>query len=157
MNYVLSKRFLLCSISPYRVRFPMPREDFAIMSDNLKGTEVGITRRHFLQASGLTLAALRAALGADNSQLTIGFSTLGCPTWEWSKILEFAQTHGFSAVELRGLQGNMDLPTRPEFQAGRIEATKSAIAANNLKIACVSSSAHLHDVDVATRSQQIAD
>jgi len=118
---------------------------------------VELTRRDFLQATGITLAALRMALATESSQLPIGFSTLGCPTWEWSKILEFAQTHGFSAVELRGLQGTMELPARPEFQSGRIDASKREIAAKNLKIACVSSSAHLHDADVAKRSQQIAD
>ena len=80
-----------------------------------------LTRRDFLQATGITLAALRMALATQSSQLPIGFSTLGCPTWEWSKILEFAQTHGFSAVELRGLQGTMELPARPEFQSGRID------------------------------------
>ncbi len=115
------------------------------------------TRRHFLQITGFALAALRVAPGADNFQPPIGFSTLGCPAWEWNKILEFAQTHGFSAIELRGLQGTMDLPARPEFQPGRIEQTRREIAAKNLRIACVSSSAHLHDSDPEKRNQQIAD
>src|SRR5438045_9207571 len=97
------------------------------------------------------------ALATESSQLPIGFSTLGCPTWEWSKILELAQTHGFSAVELRGLQGTMELPARPEFQSGRIHASKRQIAAKNLKIACVSSAAHGPDPDVREHSRQVAE
>jgi sugar phosphate isomerase/epimerase len=114
-------------------------------------------RRHFLQTTGFTLAALRAGLGANSQKRVVGFSTLGCPGWEWAKILEFARAHEFSAIELRGLQGTMDLPARPEFQADRIAQSKREVAAKNLKIACVSSSAHLHEADPEKRKQQIAD
>ena len=61
------------------------------------------------------------------SRIPIAFSTLGCPAWEWKKILDFAQQHGFSAIELRGLQGSMDLPANPIFAADRIEQTKKEI------------------------------
>jgi len=119
---------------------------------------VDFTRRKFLQTSGLAIASLRARLQAHPQQhLAIGFSTLGCPAWEWSKVLDFAQAHAFSAFELRGLQGTMDLPTRPEFQPDRIAQSKRDVAARNLKIACVSSSAYLHESDPAKRSQQLAD
>jgi sugar phosphate isomerase/epimerase len=116
-----------------------------------------LTRRHFLATAGCTLAALRAGVSAAAVRRTVGFSTLGCPGWEWSKILTFAQAHDFSAIELRGLQGNMDLPTRPEFQPDRIEQSKRDVTAHNLKIACVSSSAQLHDADPEKHKQQIAD
>lgn len=118
---------------------------------------MNLTRRHFLQTAGLALAVLRSELRASGQHLMVGFSTLGCPAWEWAKILDFAQAHGFSAIELRGLQGTMDLPARPEFQADRMAQSKRDVAANSLKIACVSSSAHLHDADPAKRSQQMAD
>lgn len=128
------------------------------------------TRRHFLQTTGLAVASLRAQLfaavpshlaatlhSAARPHLKVGFSTLGCPAWDWAKILDFAHTHEFEAVELRGLQGNMDLPARLEFQPDRMAQSKREIAAKNLKIACVSSSAHLHDADPQKHSQQIAD
>ena len=60
----------------------------------------------------------------------MAFSTLGCPAWEWQKILDFAHDHGFTAIELRGLQGNMDLPSSPLFAADRIEQTKKEIHAS---------------------------
>lgn len=117
-----------------------------------------LTRRNFLKATGIGFASLRFPLWATNSaHLTVGFSTLGCPAWEWAKILDFAQAHQFDAVELRGLQGTMDLPARPEFQPDRIEQSKREIAAHNLKISCVSSSAELHHADPARHRQQIAD
>lgn len=115
------------------------------------------TRRRFLEISGFTFAALRAGALAPKPRRIVGFSTLGCPGWEWSKILTFAQDHDFSAIELRGLQGNMDLPTRPEFQPDRLAQSKRDIAAHNLKVACVSSSAQLHDADPEKHKQQIAD
>jgi sugar phosphate isomerase/epimerase len=118
---------------------------------------VSVTRRRFLQASAFALAAMRSKLLASNTHLMVGFSTLGCPAWEWNKILDFAQSHGFSAIELRGLQGSMDLPTRPEFQPDRIAQSKRDVASRNLKIACVSSSAQLHDADPEKHKQQIAD
>lgn len=117
-----------------------------------------LTRRGFLQASGVAFAAFRSLSWVPNNlHLSVGFSTLGCPAWEWAKILDFAKAHEFSAIELRGLQGTMDLPTRPEFQPDRLDQSKRDIAARNLKISCVSSSAQLHDADPAKRSQQIAD
>jgi sugar phosphate isomerase/epimerase len=119
---------------------------------------VDFTRRRFLQTTGLALAASRLPLSASsNTQLSVGFSTLGCPAWEWAKILDFAQAHAFDAVELRGLLGTMDLPTRPEFQPDRIEQSKREVAAHHLRISCVSSSAEMHHADPAKRSQQIAD
>jgi sugar phosphate isomerase/epimerase len=117
---------------------------------------VGLTRRHFLQ-SAVALAALRSDLRATSPRLMVGFSTLGCPSWEWAKILDFAKAHDFSAFELRGLLGTMDLPTRPEFQPDRIAQSKRDVASRNLKIACVSSSAELHHADPEKRQQQIAD
>ena len=116
-----------------------------------------LTRRRFLETSALGLVALRAGLVASSQQRIIGFSTLGCPAWDWTKILDFARQHDFSAIELRGLQGTMDLPTRPEFQPNRLAQSKRDVADRNLKIACVSSSAELHHADPAKRKQQIGD
>ena len=119
---------------------------------------MNLTRRGFVQASGFALAAMHSQLWASSKlHLMVGFSTLGCPAWEWMKILDFAKEHEFAAIELRGLQGSMDLPKRPEFQPNHVEQSKREIAGHNLKISCVSSSAQLHDADPAKHSQQISD
>ena len=120
-----------------------------------------ITRREFVAASACGAASLtlcRFAWATETKeQLPLAFSTLGCPAWEWPKILEFAESHGFAAIELRGLMGSMDLPARPEFAPERIAQTKKEVAAHGLKIANIGSSSALHDADPAKRAQQIAD
>jgi len=115
-----------------------------------------LSRRSFVQTTAFAAAALRSGFSSPIKR-TVGFSTLGCPAWDWPKILDFAHAHDFSAIELRGLQGTMDLPARPEFQPGRIAQSKNEVAAKGLKIACVSSSAQLHDADPDKHKQQIAD
>ncbi len=104
----------------------------------------------------MILAALPGTVRAVGERLPIGFSTLGCPSWNWLKILDFAQQNGFAAVELRGLQGTMDLPSRPEFGDGLIEQSKKEFANRGLRISCVSSSANLHDTG-QQHEQQLAD
>ncbi len=94
---------------------------------------------------------------AKPSQIPIAFSTLGCPAWEWPKILDFAEHHGFAAIELRGLEGKLDLPAHAVFAADRIEQTKKEIRAARLKIACVSSSAQMYVEDPAKRATQLSD
>lgn len=97
------------------------------------------------------------AVEAKASKIPLAFSTLGCPAWEWNKILDFAAQHGFSAIELRGYGGKMDLPALPLFAADRIEQTKKEIRASKLQIACVSSSAQMYVEDPAKRAKELAD
>src|SRR5437773_2002562 len=115
-----------------------------------------IERRAYLQRLAVILAALPEAVHAADGRLPIGFSTLGCPSWDWLKILDFAQQNGFASVELRGLQGTMDLPSRPEFADGQIEQSKKDIANRGLRISCVSSSASMHDTG-QEHEKQLAD
>jgi sugar phosphate isomerase/epimerase len=117
---------------------------------------VKVTRREFVNTIALAGLGPRFA-GAAETRLPLAFSTLGCPGWSWSQILDFAANHGFAAIELRGLQGEMNLPVRPEFAADKIAAAKRDVAAHGLKIACVSSSAAMHEADPQKRAQQLAD
>jgi len=116
-----------------------------------------ITRREFVTT--LSAALLAPAAWGDNkaSKIPLAFSTLGCPEWGWEKILGFASTHGFSAIELRGFMGKLDLPSDPLFAADRIQQTKQQIQAANLKIACVSSSAQMYVEDPGKRAGQLSD
>ncbi len=120
-----------------------------------------ISRRHFiktLSTATLAQAAMsRMYARIAKSHIPIAFSTLGCPAWDWKRILAFAHQHGFSAIELRGLQGNMDLPANPIFAPERIAQTRKEIAASKLRIACVSSSANLYMEDGQKRTKELAD
>jgi sugar phosphate isomerase/epimerase len=119
------------------------------------------SRRQFLKtlsAVALSQAIMSPLFGkTEKSRIPIAFSTLGCPAWEWPRILEFAHQHGFSAIELRGLQGNLDLPSHAVFAADRIEQTKKEIRDHKLRIACVSSSANLYMEDADKRAKELAD
>ena len=119
----------------------------------------GFSRRKFL--AGVAAVTATTSVGSfampAPKKLPISFSTLGCPAWSWDRILDFAKQHGFTGVELRGLMGNMDLPTCPEFSPGRIEQSKKDIAARGLRIASVDTSAYMHDPDPAKHEEQMAD
>ena len=115
-----------------------------------------ITRRDFLAAGAATALMSRFAW-ASEERLPLAFSTLGCPGWEWKKVLEFAQANGFAAIELRGVKGNLDLPALAEFEPERIAQTKKQIADHGLKISDLGSSATMHISDPAERAKQLAD
>lgn len=115
-----------------------------------------VTRREFVGTTAL--AGLGAQfVQAEPARLPLAFSTLGCPKWTLVQILDFAQQHGFAAVELRGLLGEMNLPARPEFAPDKIIQSRREISSRGLRIACVSSSATMHDEDPQKRAQQLGD
>ena len=115
-----------------------------------------ITRREFLTTA--TMAGLAARfVPPEAARLPLSFSTLGCPKWTWTQILDFAAEHGFAAIELRGILGDLDLPNRPEFAPERLPGIKKDLAAHGLKISDLGSSSEMHHADEAKRAQQIAD
>ena len=114
------------------------------------------SRREFLQTSAAMLAATYAGprLPSDD-RLPLGFSTLGCPQWTWPQILDFAATHGYAAVELRGIQTNMDLTKVPELSPERLGDAKRQLAARGLSVSCLGASAHMHEMDPAKHAVQL--
>jgi len=118
------------------------------------------TRRQFVQtltAAAISQAFIPALCAKGGSRIPLAFSTLGCPAWDWKRILEFARSHDFAAVELRGLQGNMDLPANLIFAPDRIAQTRKEIQSAKLRIACVSSSANLYMEEADKRAKELAD
>jgi sugar phosphate isomerase/epimerase len=114
------------------------------------------TRREFLEASAAILAATALpGVTVSSARLPIGFSTLGCPKWDWLQILNFASGHGYAAVELRGLQDTMDLPQRAEFAPAKLATTKAQLAQHELVISCLGSSANMHEMDETKRAAQL--
>lgn len=130
------------------------------------GGQRGFSRRSFMAGvaaaaavAGLDGRALAAAFDAaltGKNRLPLGFSTLGCPGWTWNQILDFAQQYNFLGVELRGLHGNMDLPTCPEFSAGRIEQSKREVTDHGLHISSVDSDSIMNEPDVKKCEEQLA-
>jgi sugar phosphate isomerase/epimerase len=117
---------------------------------------MSISRRDFLTTSAL--AGLAAGVAwPEAARPILAFSTLGCPKWPWPQILDFAAANGFSAVEVRCLLGDLDLPNRPEFAPDKIPAVKKDLAARGLKISDLGSSAEMHLTDPGERAKSIAD
>lgn len=117
-----------------------------------------ITRREFLASVAAGLGALRPAAawsaGAPR-RLPIAFSTLGCPDWSWRTILDYAATYGYSALELRTLRGSEDLARRPEFAPRQLAQRRHELASRHLRVACVDTSARMHEPDAARRAAQM--
>lgn len=118
---------------------------------------MSITRRHFVKGVSFAVAAAAFAENTKTQRLPIAFSTLGCPAWSLDKILSFAEEHGYSAIELRGLEGNLDLPSYPAFAPDNIAQTIKDFAAHGVKIACVSSSARMGEPDEQKRAKEMSD
>jgi len=108
------------------------------------------TRREFVGTAAALLLPWHAP-----KKLPLGFSTLGCPTWPWPKILDFAAEHQFAAVELRGIQTNMDLTKVPELAPEHIGDAKRQLAAHGLSVSCLGASAHMHEMDPVKHAAQL--
>ena len=108
------------------------------------------TRRDFVGTAAALLLPWQLA-----KKLPLGFSTLGCPTWPWSRILDFAAEHQFASIELRGIQASMDLTKVPELAPERIAEAKRQLAAHGLSVSCLGASAHMHEMDPAKHTAQL--
>jgi sugar phosphate isomerase/epimerase len=114
-------------------------------------------RRTFIAKA--TTMALSTALTrnlADKPKLS--FSTLGCPKWSWVEVITCASQHGYQGIELRGLQGQLDLPLSPAFanMASR-KATLAQAQDKGLAIVGLGSSAKMHLAERVARQQQLDD
>jgi sugar phosphate isomerase/epimerase len=75
------------------------------------------------------------------------FSTLSCPDWPWTRVVEEASRLGFDGIEPRVVDGGLDLPSAAPFQPDRIDDTRHRLAARGLAIPCLGSGAVFHDAD----------
>ncbi|HEV2666157.1 MAG TPA: sugar phosphate isomerase/epimerase family protein [Blastocatellia bacterium] len=115
-----------------------------------------ITRREFVNLSAAALGApaiIKTRKSAERAP--IGFSTLGCPAWEWKTILDQAGRHGFAAIELRGLAGEMDLPKSPQFTGAKLKESLKDLDALGLKISDLGASTNMHEPDASKRAKQM--
>ncbi|MCX8108135.1 MAG: sugar phosphate isomerase/epimerase [Verrucomicrobiae bacterium] len=114
------------------------------------------TRRSFLSVL-VSATGAPSILSATSctERLPIAFSTLGCPKWDWRTVLCRAKEYGFSAIELRGLQNELDLTKCAEFSKGRLQTTRADLEAAELKVCCLGSSVRLHEPDGPTRTAHL--
>ena len=116
------------------------------------------SRREFLQSSALLLAAaiFNYSFAVKNKKPLLAFSTLGCPDWTFEQIINFASSHGYSGIEVRGIQRQLDLTKCSAFNTvENIKATIKLMEDKNLRFVDLGSSCTLHFAAGAERSKNL--
>jgi sugar phosphate isomerase/epimerase len=72
--------------------------------------------------------------------MKLSFTTLGCPGWNWGRILDKAKALGFQGVEVRGILRELDNGKLEPFRDANIPATKTALQTRGLSIPCLDTS-----------------
>lgn len=114
-----------------------------------------MTRRDLLRIAGSAAAVSAAGWSKPAARLPIAVSTLGCPKWDWNTIVKNTAQWGFAALELRGIQNQMDLPKCPEFGGTRLKGTLKDLSAAGLVVSDLGASAQMHEPDPAKRARHM--
>ncbi len=112
------------------------------------------TRREFLKHSS-GLFALSAFDFSKTPKPLLSFSTLGCPAWDFTQVLQHAKENQYAGIEIRGVKGDLDLPKNLIFSGTNMGATRRQIADAGLKIVNLGSSANLHFLDPQKRQNNL--
>jgi sugar phosphate isomerase/epimerase len=119
-----------------------------------------IHRREFLQQSGLLLSGAMAGMSFVEMKKMplLSFSTLGCPGWTFTQIVDFAAANQYDGIEMRGILKQLDLPKCSEFSnAANIKSTKQQMANKKLRFVDLGSSCTLHFADKTERQKNLDD
>ena len=111
-----------------------------------------MTRRDILKLTASIAACPAIGSSKPAARLPIAVSTLGCPKWDWNTIVKNTSQWGFAALELRGIQDQMDLPKCAEFSGTRLQGTLRDLAAAGLVISDLGASAQMHEPNAAKRA-----
>jgi sugar phosphate isomerase/epimerase len=117
-----------------------------------------LARRSFLiqaGASALAMPALVRAAAPPGARLPLAFSTLGCPKWNRRTVLDRAAGWGYAAIEIRGLEGEMDLTKCAPFSKQAIAGTLKDLDGAAVRIVGLGASTRLHEAGLATRAAQL--
>lgn len=124
----------------------------------MKKNQHHIHRRTFIQYASLICAAgLTQAFNELRryEKPRLSFSTLGCPTWDFEKIVKMATANGYQGIELRGIKGQLDLSKVPEFMPSNIQSTMKLMRDHKLSFVNLGSSVNLHIKDTTKRKLQM--
>jgi sugar phosphate isomerase/epimerase len=117
-----------------------------------------IYRRKFLQQSGLLLSGAFAGMSfvEKKKKPLLSFSTLGCPGWTFTQIVDFAVANQYDGIEMRGILKQLDLPKCKEFSNGlNIKDTKQLMEDKKLQFVDLGSSCTLHFSERSERQKNL--
>ena len=118
-----------------------------------------INRRAFLRNSALAAAGMviaNSAMAGKKYTPHLSFSTLGCPKWSFTQIVNAAVEYGYDGIEIRGILNFMDITKAPEFSSPEgIAETVKVLADKKLKLVCLGASASMHYADAEKRKSNL--
>src|ERR1041385_872353 len=114
-----------------------------------------MTRRQFFRTTATVSAGGAIGSAKPAAKLPIAVSTLGCPKWDWNTIVKNTSSWGFAALELRGIQDQMDLTKCAEFSGTRLKTTLQELSAAGLSISDLGASAQMHEPDPVKRAKHM--
>jgi sugar phosphate isomerase/epimerase len=85
------------------------------------------------------------------------FSTLACPAWTLSRVIDAAASLGYDGIELRFLEGDDGLWRRGELTGAGLAETRARLTDAGVQVACVDSRSFLHHPDPAARRAAVDD
>lgn len=77
--------------------------------------------------------------------MKIAFSTLGCPTWSWDKIISEAEKNGYDGIEIRGIEDEIYLPKAAVLLRENQGDAIRDLTQKNLVITDLGTAASFHD------------
>lgn len=89
--------------------------------------------------------------------MKFGFSTLGCPNYTADQVIALAKDNGFDGVELRFLEGTVDLPSLSTFSADGLIDLRKRFEDAGVAVACIDTSVRMTSLDPDARAQQFED
>ncbi len=85
----------------------------------------------------------------------ISFSTLACPNWSWSEVLDRGREYGYDGIEVRQIAGETNLLAVPELQPSRRAARRAELQERGLVVCGLASSVRFDQPDKSQRDEQL--
>ena len=117
-----------------------------------------LNRRKFIKSTALLTASLvtGSSFYKKKYKPRLSFSTLGCPDWGFPQIIEFASSHNYTGIELRGILRQLDLTKCNEFNSAQSRSlTRKMMDDKGLKFSNLGSSSTLHFAEETERQKNI--
>ena len=83
--------------------------------------------------------------------MKLSFSTLACPGWNLARVIDVAGRLGYDGIELRFLDGDDALWSRPELLPSGLPETRARLTEAGLHVSCVDSRSFFHHPDAGAR------